>query len=173
MLTTPESFQTTQLTQAIYDYFQSVLPQKVDPNEEFTLAECAQSGFAIMHQKYASLLQFDHEYDKEPCIRHNLKTLYHIPHAPCDTQLRTRLDEVETVHFQRAFKPLIGRLQRAHHLQEWHFLSDHTYLIAVDGVHFFSSNTIHCPYCTVKKSIGVLAKERQRLKRPQKTPPFK
>src|ERR1700689_3667548 len=56
------------------------------------LADCLMSGLALFGLKFPSLLQFDQGLN-EDVVRHNLKTLYGVPKAPCDTYMRERLDE--------------------------------------------------------------------------------
>ncbi len=56
------------------------------------LADHLMSGLAIFGLKYPSLLQFDQERN-EGLTRSNLKSLYGILKAPCDTYLRERLDD--------------------------------------------------------------------------------
>ena len=53
------------------------------------LADALMSGLAVFGLKYPSLLKFDEAYGDEATLRHNLRTLYGVEHAPCDTQLRT------------------------------------------------------------------------------------
>ena len=60
------------------------------------------SGLAFFSLMYRSLLDFD-EYKEEEVVRYNLKTLYGIDEAPCNNQLRARLDNVEPNTLNRAF----------------------------------------------------------------------
>jgi hypothetical protein len=61
---------------------------------KFTLADALMSGLAVFGLKYPSPLKFDEDQD-EPIIRHNLRTLYGVGLAPCDTQLREIFDPVD------------------------------------------------------------------------------
>ena len=47
------------------------------------------SAFAMMHQKYDSLLTFDSD-RADPVLAHNLETMYHVQDqkVPCDTRMR-------------------------------------------------------------------------------------
>ena len=76
------------------------------------------SGLAIFGLKYASLLQFD-EKRTEPRIRANLASLYGVKQAPCDSQLRERLDEVEPEAMRPTFIALHHQFQRQKVLQEY------------------------------------------------------
>ena len=73
----------------------------------------AKSAFAMMHQKYDSLLSFDTDL-VDPVLAHNLKTLYHVQDqkVPCATRMREVLDPIEPAHFRKPFKKLFSLLQR-------------------------------------------------------------
>ena len=55
------------------------------------LSDHLMSGLALFGLKYPSLLQFDHD-RQEATVRANLRALYGVERAPCDTRLRERLD---------------------------------------------------------------------------------
>lgn len=115
---------------------------------EISLVDCLMSGLAIFSLKFPSLLQFDIR-KKEEVIRHNLKTLYGVERAPCDTQLRERLDEVDLACVRPAFKKVFSFLQRGKALEKYQFINGH-YLLLADGTGFFSSKNVHCQNCCVK-----------------------
>ncbi len=107
------------------------------------------SALAMFSLKYPSLLQFEKaRKSEETTLDHNLRTLYGVPRAPCDTQMRERLDGHELTGIRSASKAIIGRLQRGKVLEDWKFL-DH-YLVPLDGTGFFSSHTVHCSSCCEK-----------------------
>ena len=59
---------------------------------QIPLADHLMLGLAMFGLKYASLLQFNNDSRADQATRHNLRTLYGIKQAPCDTFLRERLD---------------------------------------------------------------------------------
>jgi hypothetical protein len=61
--------------------------------QQFSLQDVLMSGLAVFGLKYPLLLKFDEQRHEER-VRANLKSLYGVPQAPCDTQLRTVLDGV-------------------------------------------------------------------------------
>ena len=99
--------------------------------------------------KCPSLLDFD-EKRKDRCVVHNLKTLYGVEQAPCDTRLRERLDEVDPRLLRRAYKSGFRAAQRGKVLPLFEFL-DGYYLISNDGTGLFHSVTIHCDNCRIKQ----------------------
>jgi hypothetical protein len=117
---------------------------------EIPLVDALMSGVAVFGLKYPSLLKFDEAYSEEAVIRANLKSLYGVKRAPCDTQLRTRLDTVEPERLRPAFGAVHRHLQRHKALEAYEYL-DGYYLVSLDGTGQFASSAISCPQCCVKK----------------------
>ena len=113
-----------------------------------SLPDCLMSGLAVFGLKFPSLLQFD-ESQEEEVVRHNLKTLYGVKEAPCDTSMRERLDEVDPRALRPAFTSLFSLLQRGKVLEDYKIL-DKYLAIACDGTGMFSSDTVHCENCCEK-----------------------
>lgn len=114
------------------------------------LADCLMSGLAIFILKYKSLLKFEEDKMSEPFVKTNLRTLYGIAKAPCDTYLRQRLDDKSLiVPIRKAFVSLLRILQRNKALENWKFL-DGKFVISLDGSGFFSSTSVHCNCCLEK-----------------------
>ncbi len=95
------------------------------------LADYLMSGLAVFGLKFPSLLKFDRGARTNENVRENLKNLYGIADAPCDTALRERLDEVDPVALRGAFKRVFAVLRRGKGLEGFTWL-DH-YLLSVDG----------------------------------------
>ncbi|NEV65407.1 transposase, partial [Thiorhodococcus minor] len=115
------------------------------PANTIPLTDYLMSGLAVFGLKYPSLLQFDQD-RREETARANLRTLYGIERAPCDTRLRERLDEVDPAALRPLYTALFRQLQRGKGLEGFDFLDGH-YLLSVDGTGYFSSNRVHCSQC--------------------------
>ena len=116
---------------------------------QLTLSDCLMSGLAVFGLKYPSLLRFDRDARTDETVRANLKTLYGVERAPCDTALRERLDEVDPRELRVAFKQVFAALQRGKGLEGFTWLDGH-YLLSVDGTGYFSSSSVHCDHCCKK-----------------------
>jgi hypothetical protein len=116
---------------------------------KFTLADALMSGLAVFGLKYPSLLKFDGDQD-EPTIRHNLKTLYGVGLAPCDTQLRDICDPVDPGAINPAFNLMHQSLRGQGLLKSYEYI-DGCVLVSCDGTGQFSSCKNGCPQCCVKK----------------------
>lgn len=131
--------------------FNGIKESKGDPRgrkTKITLTDCLMSGMAIFGLKFSSLLQFAERRDKETTV-HNLRSLYGVQTAPCDTQMRDRLDNVDPSAIRPAFKNMFAALQRGKILERYVFLGKY-YLVAQDGTGVFSSEKIHCENCCEK-----------------------
>jgi hypothetical protein len=139
------------MLKTIRDSFASV-PDPRGARVEIPLSDALMAGLAVFGLKYPSLLKFD-EASREDVLRHNLRTLYGVERAPCDTQLRTILDPVAPEHLRPAFRAVHRELQRHKALEAYRYL-DGYYLVSVDGTGQFASSEISCAQCCVKTSQG-------------------
>jgi len=108
----------------------------------------------------------------------NLKRVYGLPlpvgqtgvgrhgleEVPCDTQMRTTLDEVEPSAVKSEFKDVFRELQRGKVLEKFVFMEG-CYLLSLDGTGYFSSKKIHCDSCLEKvdKKTGEVTYHHQML----------
>jgi len=133
--------------------FEKIIPlRKLSPrNDPISLADCLMSAFAMFSLKIPSLLKFDQNFgNSDNDFKYNLRTLYHVDKVPSDTYLRERLDEVNPEQLRGTFKALFSGIQRGGLLKEYQYLDGH-YLCSADGTGFFSSPSIHCENCCIKK----------------------
>ena len=112
------------------------------------LSDHLMCGLALFGLKFPSLLKFD-EGRNDKVIRHNLKSLYGVERAPCDTYLRERLDEVDPALLRPAYKALFALLQRGKGLEDFTVFGNH-YLLSIDGTGQYSSKHVHCDQCCQK-----------------------
>jgi len=112
--------------------------------QKFSLPDVLMSGLAVFGLKYPSLLKFD-EQRNESRIRANLKSLYGVKQAPCDTQLRAVADRVDPAALRTPFIEINQRLYKNNFLEEFRYLGG--FLVSVDGTGQFSSSNVHCPVC--------------------------
>ena len=125
--------------------FSKVKDHRTD-EAEIGLADILMSGFALFSLKDPSLLAFDAR-RAEP---KNLHTVYGIEQIPCDTYLRTVLDEVEPESLRPVYQELFGQMERAKVLEQYLFM-DQYYLVSPDGTGYFASQKIKCEYCLEKQ----------------------
>lgn len=117
-------------------------------NQTISLADTLMSAFAIFSLKEASLLAFD---ERRTGKDQNLKRLYGIKTIPCDTQMRTIVDEVEPEAIRPLYMDIFRQLQRGKVIEKLVFM-ENSYLLSLDGTGYFSSSAVHCSSCLEKKS---------------------
>ena len=82
--------------------------------------------------------------------RNNASTLFQIEHLPSDQQIRNLLDPLPTQYFHSAFWFVRDKLNAQGVLASFRSELD-TYLVALDGVTYFSSENISCPECSKRQ----------------------
>ena len=91
-----------------------------ESNIDISVTNALMSGFAMFSLKDPSLLAFDKRRETDE----NLKTIYLVENVPCDTQMRTILDEVSPEEIRPAYKGFFRELQRGNALEPMVFLKD-------------------------------------------------
>ena len=131
------------------------------PGRKFSLSDCVMSGLAVFGLKSPSLLRFDRDARTDETVRANLKSLYGIERAPCDTALRERLDEVSPRKLRAAFTWMFAQLQRGKALEGFTCLDGHS-LLSVDATGYFSSSSVHCEHCCETHASPPITRCRER-----------
>ncbi len=132
------------LLATVRDAFDTVPDTRRAANVNFTMSDTLSSALAMFSLKYSSLLHFDSDMRADAgTVRHNLKTLFGVAQAPCDTQIREILDPVDPALLRPAFRALHSTLQRGSVLTKFAW-DDNKYLLSIDGTGLFASSTISC-----------------------------
>jgi Transposase DDE domain len=130
------------LIQRVRERFEALPEQRRCPS--FPVADTLMAGLALFSLKDPSLLAF--------CSRaldHNLRSVFGLQAIPSDTQMREILDEVPPKQIRPAFKDVFRQVQRGKILEDYVFLEG-CYLVALDGVEYFSSQKVHCEHCLTR-----------------------
>lgn len=122
--------------------FETLPEQRRCPS--FSLADTLMAGLALFSLKDPSLLAFCGR-----ALDHNLRSVFGLRGMPSDTQVREILDEVHPDQLRPVFKDVFRRLQRGKVLEEYVFLEG-CYLVALDGVEYFCSKSVHCDQCLTR-----------------------
>lgn len=121
------------------------IPDHREENQQIPLCDALMSAFAMFSLKDPSLLAFEERRKTDG----NLKTIYQIGRAPCDSQMRTILDDVDPEALRPAFKEVFIQLQRGKALEPMAFLEG-CYLLSLDGTGYYSSAKIGSEACMTK-----------------------
>jgi hypothetical protein len=136
------------------------VPDHRSDSAQISLGDALMAGYAVFALKAPSLLSFD---DRRASDEANLKSLFGMKNVPCDTQMRTILDDVASESLRSPFTSVFRQLQRGKVLEQFVFFQGQ-YLMALDGTSYFSSEKIRCSSCLEKKSRnGKIAYSHQML----------
>jgi len=97
------------------------------------------SCLAIFYFKWPSLLSYEKQKQLNN-VRENIKKLFKLDDFPSDTQMRERLDVVDSLEFRKPFKEIFAMLQRNKILEKYVFLND-SYLVSIDGTGSYSRSS--------------------------------
>ena len=155
MKTTRKFFTQDYLVNAVKMAFSHNLKRLKIPelhDSSFSNLDCLMSGLAVFTLKYPSLLKFDKHRNSLDLatLQGNILRLFGLTKVPCDTQMRTRLDKIPFSACRLAFTRLFTILQRGKILDNFRFLNKY-YLVSLDGTGVFSSSSVHCKNCCIKK----------------------
>ncbi len=122
--------------------------RKPNNNQRYMLADGALSAFAVFFMQSSSFLAHQRLLQRNKG-RNNARSLFQVTEIPSDAQIRNLLDPLSHREFATDFWYILGELDQQQQLLR--FRNDlGTYAIALDGVHFFSSEKISCPQCLTR-----------------------
>jgi hypothetical protein len=133
------------------------LPDQRKPNHntQYSLAEAALSAFAVFFMQAPSFLAYQRDMHKRKG-NSNAHTLFQVQQIPSDNQIRNLLDPLPPEQFAGQFEWVHQELARSGHLDGFRAYAG-TYLVALDGVTYFASETLHCAQCLTRQdSTGTL-----------------
>lgn len=113
-------------------------------NKSYSIEEIGMAAYSVFHLQSPSFLSHQKNMKRKKGI-HNGKTLFGFSNIPSDNHIRQVLDHVPAEAMAPFFEDIIHDLDP----NEWFI--DGRLLIALDGVTFFSSSTIHCSCCLRKE----------------------
>jgi hypothetical protein len=129
------------LVRAEFDH----VPDQRAENASLDLADALLSSDALFALQDPSLLAFE---DRGTTDR-NLHTIFKIGQVPSDTQMRTLLDEVNPANLRPIYRRVHRALAAQGQLRPYGFLAE-SYLVAVEGAGYLSSQKVPCPACPQK-----------------------
>jgi len=116
----------------------------------YPIRDVAFSAFSVFHTQFPSFLSHQQMMQEDRGIN-NAKTLYGISKIPTDTCIRMLLDPVAPEYCFPVFNDIHTLLEKTGKLKQEYRTVQDTYLLALDGTWFHSSETIHCDECSVKE----------------------
>lgn len=125
----------------------AVLPEhRRGRNCVYTLADGAWAAFLVFFSQSRSFRE-RHRDASRPNGRANAASLFGATKTPSDPHIRNLLDPLPPEHFDPPFATILQRLKAGGYLRPYQAFAGNL-LVALDGVHYFSSTEIHCPQCS-------------------------
>jgi hypothetical protein len=122
-------------------------------NVQYEVMDAASGAFSVFFTQCSSFLSYQ-KLMQERYGLSNAQTLFGMRAIPSDNQIRNLLDEVDPDLLSPVFDDCLDALKRSHHLDLYRVKLGHKHndlLMAIDGVTYFSSTSIHCPNCSRKE----------------------
>lgn len=116
------------------------------PNLTYSVWDAALSAFAVFFMQSPSFLAHQRDMQRRTG-RNNAHSLFGVQRLPSDSQIRRLLDPIAPQHLGGVFWQVYAYCQ-ATQLLDKHTGVAGNLLLALDGVQYFSSHSIHCPNCT-------------------------
>jgi hypothetical protein len=128
--------------------------RKANNNTKYRIADAVLAAFSTFFLQMPSFLAYQRTMAQSKG-RSNGHSLFQIVQIPSDTQTRNLLDPLTPDQFDAEYDWLMAELGRGGHLQTMRAYQN-TWLVALDGLTYHSSTTIHCPECLQRQdSQGV------------------
>jgi hypothetical protein len=115
-------------------------------NLRYAMEDAALSAFSIFFTQSPSFLDSQVRMQKQQG-KNNAASLFGVHQIPCDNQIRNLLDPVPPETLFPLMATISDELYRDGYLDRFRSING-TFLIALDGTDFFSSEKIGCPSCT-------------------------
>jgi hypothetical protein len=125
----------------------AILEHRKGLNIQYSIIDAGLSAFAVFFLQSPSFLAFQKQMKKQQG-QDNAKSMFGIEHIPGDAQIRNLLDPITPEALYESFWDIYRLLQASGYLDRYRQVAG-TYLCSMDGTWYFTSETIHCPNCTV------------------------
>jgi len=145
---TIKRFTYDEIMEYAYHVLSDLPDDRTGKNIVYMIVDAALGAFAVFFTQSPSFLDFQRTMALAKGIS-NAATLFGMRGIPCDNQIRNLLDRVPPNALFELFVGVLGGLKKYGYLEPYRSING-TFLVAMDGTQYFSSNEIHCKNCTVK-----------------------
>lgn len=118
---------------------------RIGDNKFIQMKDVGLSAFSVFFNQYPSFLEHQRVMQRRSG-KNNAHSLFQIEHIPSDNHIRHLLDPIPVSELFPIFDYALTQIKDYGLLDDFRFLSNQL-LMAVDGVHYFSSKEISCDKC--------------------------
>jgi len=117
--------------------------------QKYEMSDAALSAFSVFFMQSPSFLDYQKMMEKKRS-KNNANRLFGIHLIPSANQIRNLLDPVPAETIAPLYRNIFKGLQASGKLNEFQVL-DNTLLVAIDGVEYFGSQSLHCECCSTQE----------------------
>jgi Transposase DDE domain len=117
--------------------------------QTYSMSDAALSAWSVFFMQSPSFLDYQRTMQKERG-KNNAQSLFGVHRIPSDHQIRNLLDPVPAEALRPLYRDLFKGLEQQGKVKAFHELGG-SVLVAMDGVEYFSSQTLHCAACSSKR----------------------
>ena len=121
-------------------------------NLHYRMADAGVSAFSVFFMQCASFLEYQRRMQQEQG-RNNVQSMFGAHEIPSDNQIRNLLDTVPPQALEPLYDELLEGLMNEGVIERYRTLQGKV-LLALDGVTYFSSTTLHCAQCSQRGHAG-------------------
>ena len=118
-------------------------------NSRYEIADAGLGAFSVFFTQCASFLEYQEEM-KRLKGRSNAENLFGMRNIPSDSHIRSLLDAVSPKYLEEMYRLVFERLEGVGALERFRSHA-RSFLVALDGTEYFSSQKIHCPNCSQRE----------------------
>jgi len=123
--------------------------KRTGDNTVYSMADAAMGAFSVFFTQSPSFLDAQRTLQlTKGC--NNTRSLFGMVQIPSDNHIRNLLDDVPPSELFAVFASMVDGLHASGHLEVYRSINGDL-LVALDGTQYFSSATIHCAQCSVKR----------------------
>ena len=138
---------------SVIDFFRKTVQDLPDlrtgNNTSYTIEDAALAGFSIFFTQNPSFLAFQKSMQQNKG-KNNAQSLFGVLNIPSDNQIRNILDPISPTYLFPVFSYIFHGLNDMGYLDSYRSYNGNL-LLALDGVQYFSSKSIHCENCNKKE----------------------
>ncbi|WP_084610829.1 ISNCY family transposase [Synechocystis sp. PCC 7509] len=127
---------------------QTLPDKRTGKNTRYGMEDAALSAFSVFFTQTPSFLSYQRTMAATKGSS-NAQSLFGVHQIPCDNQIRDLLDGVKPQCVFPVFAEILLLLKQSGELEALRSFGE-TLLVAMDGVEYFSSYSIHCPKCSTQ-----------------------
>ncbi len=123
--------------------------KRTGDNIRYSIEDAGLGAFSVFFTQSPSFLSFQKSMLKNKA-NSNAQSLFGMQKIPCDNHIRDLMDVVPAYYLYPVFNYIIEGLAESGYLNVFRSYNNNL-LAALDATQYFSSKTIHCENCSIKK----------------------